>query len=46
MLHQVGFDRTVWHAMQVSSEGFETYGSAYWQTYLTHPHIVVLEGQK
>jgi ubiquinone/menaquinone biosynthesis C-methylase UbiE len=43
VLHQVGFKRIVWHAMQVSSEGFETYGRAYWQDYLNHPHIVVLE---
>jgi hypothetical protein len=43
VLHQAGFDRIVWHAMQVSAEGFETYGNAYWQAYLTHPHIVVLE---
>ena len=46
VLHQVGFKRVVWHAMQVSSEGVETYGSAYWQAYLTRPHIVVLEAQK
>jgi class 3 adenylate cyclase len=45
VLHQAGFDRIVWHAMQVSAEGFETYGNAYWQAYLTHPHIVVLEAQ-
>jgi hypothetical protein len=31
--------------MQVSAEGLETYGSAYWQVYLNHPHIVVLEAQ-
>jgi hypothetical protein len=36
-LHQVGFKRIVWHAMQVSAEGFATYGKAYWQAYLTHP---------
>jgi toxoflavin synthase len=46
VLHQVGFHRIVWHAMQVSSEGFETYGRAYWQDYLNHPHIVVLEAQR
>ena len=46
VLHQAGFDRIVWHAMQVSAEGFETYGRAYWQDYLTHPHIVVLEAQR
>ena len=46
VLHQVGFDRIVWHAMQVSAKGLETYGSAYWQDYLTHPHIVVLEAQR
>jgi toxoflavin synthase len=46
VLHQVGFMRIVWHAMQVSAEGFETYGSAYWQDYLNHPHIVVLEAQR
>jgi hypothetical protein len=45
VLYQAGFDRIVWHAMQVSAEGFETYGSAYWQAYLNHPHIVVLEAQ-
>jgi ubiquinone/menaquinone biosynthesis C-methylase UbiE len=45
VLHQVGFTRMVWHAMQVSAEGIETYGSAYWQDYLTYPHIVVLEAQ-
>jgi class 3 adenylate cyclase len=45
VLHQAGFDRIVWHTMQVSAEGFETYGNAYWQAYLTHPHIVVLEAQ-
>jgi ubiquinone/menaquinone biosynthesis C-methylase UbiE len=27
VLHQAGFNRIVWHAMQVSAEGFETYGS-------------------
>jgi toxoflavin synthase len=43
VLHQAGFERIVWHAMQVSAEGFETYGSAYWEAYRTHPHIVVLE---
>jgi hypothetical protein len=42
-LHQAGFDSIAWHAMQVSAEGFETYGHAYWHAYLTHPHIVVLE---
>jgi toxoflavin synthase len=46
VLHQAGFDKIVWHAMQVSAEGFETYGSAYWQDYLTHPHIVVLDAQR
>ena len=46
VLHQTGFDRIAWHAMQVSAAGFETYGSAYWQAYLTHPHIVVLEAQR
>jgi hypothetical protein len=46
VLHQVGFERIVWHAMQVSAEGFETYGSAYWNAYLTHPHIVVFEAQR
>ena len=45
VLHQAGFDRIVWHAMQVSAEGFETHGSAYWQDFLTHPHIVVVEAQ-
>ena len=45
VLHQVGFMRIVWHGMQVSAEGLETYGSAYWQDYLNHPHIVVLEAQ-
>jgi ubiquinone/menaquinone biosynthesis C-methylase UbiE len=43
VLHQAGFDSIVWHAMQVSAEGIESYGSAYWQDYLTHPHIVILE---
>jgi len=46
VLHQTGFERIVWHAMQVSPEGFETYGRAYWQAYLTHPHIVVLDAQR
>jgi toxoflavin synthase len=46
VLRQVGFARKVWHAMQVSPEGFATYGSAYWQAYLTHPHIVVLDAQR
>jgi toxoflavin synthase len=45
VLHQAGFDRITWHAMQVSSEGFDIFGSAYWQDYLKHPHIVVLEAQ-
>ena len=45
VLRQAGFDTIIWHAMQVSAEGFETHGSAYWQAYLTHPHIVVLEAQ-
>ena len=43
VLHQAGFKRIVWHAMQVSPEGFETYGSAYWRAYLTHPHMSVHE---
>ena len=46
VLHQVGFERLVWHAMQASVEGFEVYGKAYWQDYLRHPHIVVLEAQR
>ena len=46
VLRQVGFDRIVWHAMQVSAEGFETWGRTYWQDYLNHPHIVVLEAQR
>jgi hypothetical protein len=46
VLHQVSFTRIVWHAMQVLAEGVETYGGAYWQAYLTHPHIVVLEAQR
>jgi hypothetical protein len=46
VLHQAGFERVVWHAMQVSAEGFEIYGSAYWRAYLAHPHIVVLEAQR
>jgi hypothetical protein len=45
VLRQAGFDTIIWHAMQVSAEGFETHGSAYWQAYLTRPHIVVLEAQ-
>jgi hypothetical protein len=45
VLRQAGFDTIIWHAMQVWAEGFETPGSAYWQAYLTHPHIVVLEAQ-
>jgi hypothetical protein len=45
VLHQAGFDRIICHAMQVSAAGFETYGRAYWQDYLNHPHIVVLEAQ-
>jgi SAM-dependent methyltransferase len=46
VLHETGFERIVWHAMQVSAEGLETYGSAYWHAYLTHPHIVVLDAQR
>jgi ubiquinone/menaquinone biosynthesis C-methylase UbiE len=46
VLRQVGFTRMVWHAMQVSPEGFAIYGSAYWHAYLTHPHIVVLDAQR
>jgi toxoflavin synthase len=46
VLHQTGFERIVWHTMQVSPEGFATYGRAYWQAYLTHPHIVVLDAQR
>ena len=45
VLHQAGFDGIIWHAMQVSPEGFETCGSAYWQDYRNYPHIVVLEAR-
>jgi hypothetical protein len=43
VLLRAGFDNIVWHAMQVSSEGIEAYGGAYWQEYLKQPPIVVLE---
>jgi ubiquinone/menaquinone biosynthesis C-methylase UbiE len=46
VLYQVGFKSMVWHVMQVSAQGFETYGNAYWQEYLNHPHIVVMEAQR
>jgi ubiquinone/menaquinone biosynthesis C-methylase UbiE len=46
VLHQAGFHRIVWHAMQVSPEGFEPYGKTYWQDYLDQPHIVVLEAKR
>jgi hypothetical protein len=46
VLRQAGVGLIVWHAMRVSEEGFQTYGTAHWQDYLNNPPIVVLEARK
>jgi 2-polyprenyl-3-methyl-5-hydroxy-6-metoxy-1,4-benzoquinol methylase len=45
-LSQAGFQKIMWHPMEVSQEGRQRYGEAYWQTYLTQPIISVIEGYK
>jgi toxoflavin synthase len=46
VLRQVGIESIMWHAMQVSAAGFETFGRAYWEAYLAHPHSIVLEAPR
>jgi small GTP-binding protein len=45
-LSQAGFQKIMWHPMEVSQEGQQRYGEAYWQTYLAQPIITLIEGYR
>jgi hypothetical protein len=45
-LSQAGFQKIMWHPMEVSQEGRQRYGEAYWETYLTQPIISLIEGYR
>ena len=46
VLQDVGFQDITWHPMDVSEEGLQRYGQAYWESYVTTPHITILECYK
>lgn len=46
VLKQVGFHTICWHSMQVSAQGITQFPDGYWQPYLEHPAITILECYK
>jgi len=45
-LGEAGFETIRVHYPQVSPEGLELYGDAYWELFLKHPLLVFIEAQK
>ena len=45
-LGEVGFKKIHIHHPQVSPEGLERYGNAYWELFLKHPLLVFIEAHK
>ncbi|MEU9708440.1 methyltransferase domain-containing protein [Streptomyces sp. NPDC047967] len=41
-LGEAGFTDVAWRSMEVSPDGLETYGRAFWQPYLARPHARVI----
>jgi hypothetical protein len=42
-LRRAGFDAITWVRPGVSDEGYQLFGDAYWQNYLTCPQIMILD---
>jgi len=43
---QAGFDEICWHSPQLSPEGMTAQGESYWETFLQHSPIVLIECRK
>jgi len=46
ILHSTGFDAIRWHRSTITADGLRRLGEPFWQTYLEHPPLVVIEAVK